>query len=114
MWQGRHEEARLLLEELLFLAPWETRFIIQLSDVYFRAGYFKQAEELIQRSFVLEKTGINKIIVIYANLKIALGEPKIGTRYLLSVLKREPRSPCLLYTSPSPRDKRQSRMPSSA
>ena len=24
------------------------------------------------------------------------------------------RSPCLLYTSPSPRDKRQSRMPSSA
>ena len=25
-----------------------------------------------------------------------------------------PRPPCLLYTSPSPRDKRQSRMPSSA
>jgi len=40
MWQGRYEEARLLLEELLFLTPWETRFIIQLADCYFRAGYF--------------------------------------------------------------------------
>ena len=28
--------------------------------------------------------------------------------------RRIPRRPCLLYTSPSPRDKRQSRMPSSA
>ena len=45
MWQGRYEEARLLLEELLFLTPWETRFIIQLADCYFRAGYLKQAEE---------------------------------------------------------------------
>ena len=27
---------------------------------------------------------------------------------------RRPPAPCLLYTSPSPRDKRQSRMPSSA
>ena len=26
----------------------------------------------------------------------------------------QPENPCLLYTSPSPRDKRQSRMPSSA
>ena len=93
MWQGRYEEARLLLEELLFLTPWETRFIIQLADCYFRAGYLKQAEELIQRSFVLEETGVNKIIVIYAKLKIALGEPEEGIPYLLSVLKREPRSP---------------------
>ena len=29
-------------------------------------------------------------------------------------LRRVPRPLCLLYTSPSPRDKRQSRMPSSA
>ena len=93
MWQERYKEAQLLLEELLFLAPWETRFIILLSDCYFRAGYFKQAEELIQQSFVLEKTGVNKIIVIYAKLKIALGEPEKGIPYLLSVLKREPRSP---------------------
>ena len=30
------------------------------------------------------------------------------------ILNEEKRSNCLLYTSPSPRDKRQSRMPSSA
>ena len=44
---------------------------------------------------------------------------RIGTRYMgefisdsykLAAMK----TPCLLYTSPSPRDKRQSRMPSSA
>ena len=33
--------------------------------------------------------------------------------FLKSILEREPEN-CLLYTSPSPRDKRQSRMPSSA
>ena len=32
----------------------------------------------------------------------------------LRINKAEPRGSCLLYTSPSPRDKRQSRMPSSA
>ena len=31
-----------------------------------------------------------------------------------SVMRTEERADCLLYTSPSPRDKRQSRMPSSA
>ena len=30
------------------------------------------------------------------------------------ILEEAPTEPCLLYTSPSPRDKRQSRMPSSA
>ena len=35
--------------------------------------------------------------------------------FLEKTLKKECRDyPCLLYTSPSPRDKRQSRMPSSA
>ena len=37
-------------------------------------------------------------------------EPKPGA----SAVKAKPRRYCLLYTSPSPRDKRQSRMPSSA
>ena len=33
---------------------------------------------------------------------------------LSKIADANPSSPCLLYTSPSPRDKRQSRMPSSA
>ena len=37
----------------------------------------------------------------------------IGDPYFIEGVKYTPRD-CLLYTSPSPRDKRQSRMPSSA
>ena len=38
--------------------------------------------------------------------------PKGEEEFLMELLSN--RVPCLLYTSPSPRDKRQSRMPSSA
>ena len=40
--------------------------------------------------------------------------PQAGWMQMRSVLSREHLHDCLLYTSPSPRDKRQSRMPSSA
>ena len=42
-----------------------------------------------------------------------LGSYTSFNRFFTRALKPEAR-PCLLYTSPSPRDKRQSRMPSSA
>ena len=42
-----------------------------------------------------------------------LDEGLLDSARLTRVLT-DPMSPCLLYTSPSPRDKRQSRMPSSA
>ena len=35
-------------------------------------------------------------------------------KYIKRLLKKYHKGTCLLYTSPSPRDKRQSRMPSSA
>ena len=38
----------------------------------------------------------------------------LGAADVPDVLIADVRMPCLLYTSPSPRDKRQSRMPSSA
>ena len=41
-------------------------------------------------------------------------EDVIGHLYLFNVGAVETLKGCLLYTSPSPRDKRQSRMPSSA
>ena len=34
--------------------------------------------------------------------------------YLMALIKRDIAKPCLLYTSPSPRDRTRSRMPSSA
>ena len=42
-----------------------------------------------------------------------LGLPRLACRCAL-LLRRAQLEDCLLYTSPSPRDKRQSRMPSSA
>ena len=42
-------------------------------------------------------------------ISIALRDPELG-----ELLLAELQQACLLYTSPSPRDKRQSRMPSSA
>ena len=41
-------------------------------------------------------------------------EIKISNNFIQKNLKNEISKNCLLYTSPSPRDKRQSRMPSSA
>ena len=45
----------------------------------------------------------------------SLAEPVILKNSTVNTLSTELQAlPCLLYTSPSPRDKRQSRMPSSA
>ena len=44
----------------------------------------------------------------------SLQEAEQSLRNALAFAARGERSICLLYTSPSPRDKRQSRMPSSA
>ena len=43
-----------------------------------------------------------------------LGDYENGEKYYLQGLAIEPNHICLLYTSPSPRDMRRSRMPSSA
>ena len=63
---------------------------------------------------VLMLAGINEILIITtpedaSNFKNLLGD---GSRIGIKLYYQE--QPCLLYTSPSPRDKRQSRMPSSA
>ena len=56
----------------------------------------------------------------YPNLTTVLEQAKDHVKEIIKETKKEiaviedPPSTCLLYTSPSPRDKRQSRMPSSA
>ena len=42
------------------------------------------------------------------------GNAEMITKMGAGIIAFEPKEICLLYTSPSPRDKRQSRMPSSA
>ena len=72
---------------------------------------YKEIEELSGQSIGLHLTGgfylaSNKTWYDY------LKRERSKARYM--GLEQEWISPCLLYTSPSPRDKRQSRMPSSA
>ncbi|QEG20838.1 alkaline phosphatase family protein [Mariniblastus fucicola] len=95
MWQNRNDEAKTILEELLVLAPWENRFIIQLADCYFRCGYLKQAEALIDKAFDLEKTVVFQAIVIYAKLQFELGDVEKGMKYLTLASRRSPRFPKL-------------------
>ena len=57
------------------------------------------------------KAGLNDIRIHNATASILAGASLF---LLILAAGLEPNSLCLLYTSPSPRDKRQSRMPSSA
>ena len=95
MWQSKNDEALKLLEEIVRRAAWESRFIVQLADCYFRAGYLKQAAAVLESAFDLEKTNVNQVIIIYAQIKIALGELEEGMKYLLLASRRSPRFPSL-------------------
>ena len=54
-------------------------------------------------------TDISEGVGLTAIKNVTINEP-----YFAGHFPGQPVMPCLLYTSPSPRDKRQSRMPSSA
>jgi predicted AlkP superfamily phosphohydrolase/phosphomutase/tetratricopeptide (TPR) repeat protein len=95
LWQKRDDEARQILEELLRKSPWEDRFIIQLADCYFRAGYLTQARKLIEKAYDLEATARYQIIVIYAKVLLAMGESEEGLKCLSLATQRTPRFPKL-------------------
>ena len=52
--------------------------------------------------------------VLESRIKQKSGSSKTGKQLINEVMRPDIASTCLLYTSPSPRDKKQSRMPSSA
>ena len=67
----------------------------------------------------LKKKDINSLIKIAREYNIENANSMRGQELLFALLQAQTRRKgiiygCLLYTSPSPRDKRQSRMPSSA
>ena len=52
--------------------------------------------------------------VLHISLDITKEEWRTFVQFLVNTAKQEKEDPCLLYTSPSPRDRTRSRMPSSA
>ena len=66
---------------------------------------FEEKDDAYRYAEQLEAQGDPEMVVISLKDNVAIAAcERTGTRYTI----------CLLYTSPSPRDKRQARMPSSA
>ena len=93
LWQKRNDEAKEVFEDLVRREPWEDRFILQLADCYFRAGYLKQAKTLIERAYELETTSTIQAIVIYSKVLLSLNETENGLKHLALAARRAPRFP---------------------
>ena len=84
---------------------------------YFIKAIFKNL--IIESENYLESeyfdTSILQNMTVYVRTDIALkSEDKIRATHSLFLLNKDNNKDCLLYTSPSPRDRTRSRMPSSA
>ena len=90
--------------------PEETLITAKECDSILLGAVGGQKWESLERELRPERglLGIRAELDLFSNLRPAILYPQLANA---STLKNEV---CLLYTSPSPRDKRQSRMPSSA
>lgn len=93
MWQSKYDEALPVLEEIVRLAPWETRFIIHLADGYFHAGYLKQSLRLLETAFDMQTTNLPQVIVLHSRIKASLGEHQESLESLSRAVKLTPRDP---------------------
>ena len=81
-----------------------------MEDDFYATIKFKNGEEIFAKVAVSEEE--NRTMLVLSNPVMAT---EVKAKGGLVGYKVEPwLKTCLLYTSPSPRDKRQSRMPSSA
>jgi predicted AlkP superfamily phosphohydrolase/phosphomutase/cytochrome c-type biogenesis protein CcmH/NrfG len=85
MWLQKHDEAIDLYRQIVALRPWETRFLAQMAESYFRGGYFRQAIKLLEASFQLDKNRNVSILLTWGKALIALGEKEAGMSRLLLV-----------------------------
>jgi predicted AlkP superfamily phosphohydrolase/phosphomutase/tetratricopeptide (TPR) repeat protein len=85
---ARADEAVSVLENLVSERPWESRYIHQLANAYLKAGWFRAAEELLQRAYPPSKTDPSPpLVVLQMRVKahIRRGERE-GAAHLLSRL----------------------------
>ena len=77
-----------------------------IGSSHFEKGQFKEAAEKLQQSLDIDRKWdrTSEVMLALCNAQLKLSQFD----------EAEKTASCLLYTSPSPRDKRQSRMPSSA
>ena len=79
-----------------------------------RLNYSENAVSLYSRLYLLPGESIEDCHYRVAKFLGENDKEVIKFKWLLDNQYFRPNSPCLLYTSPSPRDRQKSRMPSSA
>ena len=87
-----------------------------LIDTHAHLYYDNMYENLSEVLRLAESNHVKKIICIGTDLETSLKSVEIAEQYenVFATVGIHPHDSCLLYTSPSPRDKCRSRMPSSA
>ena len=101
------------LQELAEVFPDSPLPWLNLSQVYLERDEFEQAKKAAEQGLKVEPGEVGLVF----NRALALEEMGdyeaaiVGFKHCIEV---NPHYPCLLYTSPSPRDRTRSRMPSSA
>jgi len=94
------------------------------NDGYKKANSLEQADLIVVNACSVRQTAIDRIFGLLNNIKrLKKKNPKLRIVITGCILKSDKRKfeefltpyrTCLLYTSPSPRDRTRSRMPSSA
>ena len=92
MWREQPDKALPLLEDIVRRRPWEERFLIQLADAYFRAGYLRQAERLLSAAYPKNKAANPNLLLQWSRLKLALGELAEGLEGLQTASQLNPHS----------------------
>ena len=93
----------------------DEKFVTDITKKYYKINKIL-SKELIQVGTISLSNRLSWEIVTDNQLKIILGQDNVLKKLSLFIAHYQDvlYKVCLLYTSPSPRDKRQSRMPSSA
>ncbi len=90
LWQGKSDEALPLLEDITRRRPWEDRFLIQLVNAYFQAGYLRQAERVLSAAYDFEEVRNPSLLLLWARLKLALGDAAAGLAALQAASQLSP------------------------
>ena len=93
LWKNRPDQALPLLAEITTRRPWEERFIMQLAGAYFQSGYITQAEHLLSAAHDFPNTTNAGALLLMGRVKLALGEPEAGLKYLLAAGQLNPGVP---------------------
>ena len=92
LWKEQPDRALPLLEDISRRRPWEDRFLVQLADAYFRAGYLRQAERLLSAAYPGSKSDNPNLLLQWSRLKLAFNELTEGLDGLQAASRLNPRS----------------------